>query len=64
MEPGEHLVVCGGIPELGSWDPSKGLKLSWAPGDGWVGKTRLPANAVFDAKVSFNPLGDDLQGCI
>ena len=52
LKPGESLVLCGDIPELGSWDPSKGLKLNWQPGDSWVGKIRLPAKVTFDAKVS------------
>ena len=51
VKQGESLILCGDIPEMGGWDPTKGLKLNWLPGDSWVGKIRLPAGATFDAKV-------------
>ena len=54
LKSGESLVLCGDIPELGSWDPNNGLELlQRQPGDNWVGKIRLPITASFQAKVSF-----------
>ena len=51
LKVGDSLVLCGDIPELGSWDPSKGLQLEWREGDSWVGQIRLPSYAAFNAKV-------------
>ena len=51
LKVGESLVLCGDIPELGSWDPSKGLQLEWREGDSWAGQIRLPSYAAFNAKV-------------
>ena len=51
VKEGEFLVLCGDIAELGSWDPTKGLKMESQGGESWMGKIRLPASATFDAKV-------------
>jgi len=33
---GEVLCVVGSIPKLGSWDPTKGLKMNWNEGGSWT----------------------------
>ena len=40
------------LPSPHSWDPRRGLKLMWRPGDSWFGRIRLPANLAFEAKVN------------
>ncbi len=35
---GQHIGVCGNIPELGNGNPQMGLKLSYLPGDIWSGE--------------------------
>lgn len=49
--PGEAVVICGSVPELGSWDPEKGLKLTWHDGHNWRGRVEMPADTIFEAKV-------------
>ncbi|WP_232831976.1 carbohydrate-binding module family 20 domain-containing protein [Nocardiopsis sp. FIRDI 009] len=49
---GQEVYVVGSIPELGSWDPASGLRLStnetsypW-----WGGSTGLPVGTEFEYK--------------
>lgn len=39
---GDSLYICGSIDELGNWDPKKGFRLQWTPGDTWVGEFIIP----------------------
>lgn len=38
---GENLYVVGSIPELGNWNPEKGLKLNYHDGYDWTSALRL-----------------------
>ena len=51
--PGQHLTLVGSVPELGSWNPAEGLKMTWQPGHAWVGETSLASGAMkpTEAKV-------------
>eukprot|EP00798_Chlamydomonas_sp_ICE-L_P031102 gene31102-6232_t len=40
--PGQHLLLVGSLPQLGSWNPNKGLMMTWQPGHMWVGEVELP----------------------
>jgi hypothetical protein len=40
---GASLAIVGGVPELGSWDASKALRLAWAPGNRWSADVDMPA---------------------
>eukprot|EP00955_Chlamydomonas_euryale_P092609 364723-Chlamydomonas_euryale.AAC.8 len=44
------VLLCGSLPELGSWRTADALRLSWS-GSHWVGRCALPVNAPFEAKV-------------
>jgi isoamylase len=35
--PGQDLYVVGSVPELGSWDTSKAIKLNWVSASQWSG---------------------------
>lgn len=35
---GRALFVCGGLKELGGWDPKRAVRLEWAEGDHWRGR--------------------------
>ena len=48
---GFSLAEPSAVPLPDSWDPRRGLKLTWRPGDSWFGRIRLPANLAFEAKV-------------
>ena len=39
---GDSLYICGDLEELGNWDPKKGFRLQWTPGDIWVGELKVP----------------------
>ncbi len=49
-QPGQHIVITGSAPQLGAWNPSKGLRLNWGPGNRWTGHADLPLHAT-DMKV-------------
>lgn len=38
---GENIIVVGSIEELGSWDPIKGLNLTWNPSHRWTGTLKF-----------------------
>ncbi len=51
VAPGEQLAVVGDRPELGSWDPSRGLALARGPGsapgaDNWTAAVQLAAGPL------------------
>ena len=48
---GETLVVVGSAPSLGSWDASKGARLSWTDGDVWIGEAAIPADTAVEYKL-------------
>lgn len=48
---GEYLVLVGSLPQLGSWDSTKGFKLISRGNDVWSADLLLPSNAMFEAKV-------------
>ena len=49
--PGQSLKVVGSIPQLGGWDPAKGLALEWKPGHAWSASLTLPSHDQMEAKV-------------
>jgi len=56
---GQALYVCGNIPALGDWDPRRAFKLTWTPGDNWVGDIYVQAPCDFEYKyivADFNEL--------
>lgn len=42
---GDRLVVVGDAPELGAWDPQRGVALDGAAWPRWTGAVTLPAGA-------------------
>lgn len=49
--PGQHLVLVGSVPALGSWNPSSGVKMVWQAGHNWSAELRLPRQGDIHAKV-------------
>ncbi|EJD41855.1 hypothetical protein AURDEDRAFT_115297 [Auricularia subglabra TFB-10046 SS5] len=47
---GDHIYVVGDIPELGSWDPDRAIKLSSAKYPLWTAAVVLPADTTFEYK--------------
>ena len=48
VQPGQAVLLVGGAPQLGSWDPAGGLALSWAEGHAWSGVLQLPAGQAME----------------
>ena len=38
---GQYVTLVGSAPELGTWNPKDGLKMTWQPGHAWVGHAHL-----------------------
>eukprot|EP00197_Chlamydomonas_leiostraca_P009652 CAMPEP_0202864650 /NCGR_PEP_ID=MMETSP1391-20130828/4806_1 /ASSEMBLY_ACC=CAM_ASM_000867 /TAXON_ID=1034604 /ORGANISM="Chlamydomonas leiostraca, Strain SAG 11-49" /LENGTH=1382 /DNA_ID=CAMNT_0049544415 /DNA_START=218 /DNA_END=4365 /DNA_ORIENTATION=+ len=50
--PGQQLLLVGGAPTLGNWDPTNGLRLRWGPGHTWqAAGVALPADSEVEAKL-------------
>ena len=41
---GQDLYVVGNVPELGSWDVAKAVKLNWVDSDTWSGPVFFTAS--------------------
>ena len=48
---GQNIYVVGSIPELGSWDPTKALRLTASPYPSWSTTIALPKNTSFEYKL-------------
>ncbi|OMJ82838.1 hypothetical protein SteCoe_16371 [Stentor coeruleus] len=48
---GENIIVVGSIEELGSWDPLKGLNLTWNSSHRWTGALKF-SNLPFEYKYA------------
>ncbi len=58
-QPGQEVTLVGDLPELGGWDPSKGLKLDGGGYPTWSGAAELPSGVAFRYKyVVRGPDGD------
>jgi hypothetical protein len=49
---GENLFVVGESEELGNWDPLRGLRMAWWPGNYWSIETDLPSGHDFKWKYA------------
>jgi len=47
---GQNVYVVGNLPELGSWKPASGVKMSAASYPDWTAKVGLPAGTSFEYK--------------
>lgn len=43
---GDSAVVVGSAPELGSWNPQRGLVLQWGEGDTWSSRAQLSPGEI------------------
>jgi hypothetical protein len=50
---GQLIAVAGSVPELGSWDSSKALKLTWNSGNVWEGDLRLAGTSTQPIEYKF-----------
>lgn len=41
---GQELLLCGNAQELGGWDLSKAVKMTWSEGNHWTCKVEMRAN--------------------
>eukprot|EP00198_Chlamydomonas_reinhardtii_P002415 XP_001691751.1 predicted protein [Chlamydomonas reinhardtii] len=41
---GHGYAVVGSVPELGSWDPNRAVRMQWTDGDTWQAVVRLPVD--------------------
>jgi len=48
---GDQLVVVGDAPELGAWDPTRGVRLDGASWPRWTGRVTVPAGARLRYKL-------------
>jgi hypothetical protein len=53
---GEHILMCGGAPELGDWDPTRAQPMA-RDGEKWLASVELPAGA--DVPFKFLRRTDD-----
>ena len=53
--PSENLFLCGSIPELGSWDTNKALRMQYNPSSIWSVSLFLP-KINFDIPIFFKAL--------
>ncbi|MFR9722372.1 carbohydrate-binding module family 20 domain-containing protein [Streptomyces sp. MS19] len=47
---GENVYVVGGVPQLGSWDPARAVRLGSGSYPVWRADIDLPAGTVFQYK--------------
>ncbi|GLC39272.1 hypothetical protein PLESTM_000872100 [Pleodorina starrii] len=47
---GEAFAVVGSVPELGSWDPTRAVKMTWTAGDVWLAHVQLPVDTEVQYK--------------
>ncbi len=49
---GDELVLVGDAPELGAWDPARGVRLDGATWPRWTGRVTVPAGARLRYKLA------------
>ncbi|PZF84411.1 CBM20 domain-containing protein, partial [Micromonospora endophytica] len=51
--PGQEVYVVGSLPQLGSWNPANGVKLTTTSGSypTWTGSVEIPAGTAFEWKL-------------
>lgn len=47
---GQQFLVVGDDPNIGLWDPSDGVPLSWSEGHVWTAEVDIPSNKVINYK--------------
>jgi hypothetical protein len=47
---GRALYVVGGVEELGNWNPSNSVRLTWSEGDNWSAEVALPFDKLIEYK--------------
>ena len=52
---GQEVFVTGNHPDLGNWNPTRGAKLYWTPGNVWTGSAAVKAGATLDYKFVSAP---------
>lgn len=50
VDYGQHVVLVGSVPELGSWILADGVSLTWSEGDLWNATLELPSTSVLEYK--------------
>jgi regulator of replication initiation timing len=50
VDYGQHIVLVGSMPELGSWILADGISLTWSEGDLWNATVELPSTSVLEYK--------------
>lgn len=50
VDYGQHIVLVGSMPELGSWILADGVSLTWSEGDLWNATLELPSTSVLEYK--------------
>jgi len=48
--PGEYLLVCGSISELGNWDVSHAKRMRWSDGHVWTAELSVNSDSEFEYK--------------
>jgi hypothetical protein len=43
---GDRLCIVGDLPQLGAWEPNKGLVLEWRAGHDWAASAQLQPGGV------------------
>lgn len=50
VDYGQHIVLVGSMPELGSWILADAVALTWSEGDLWHATLELPSTSVLEYK--------------
>ena len=58
---GEVVKVVGSERELGEWNPSNGLRLSWSEGNVWVAEIESRVGCVMEFKIVIVTTGGGLN---
>ena len=45
--PGQVLKIVGDHENLGTWEPAKGIQMTWTDGHVWSAEVELPANQTY-----------------
>ena len=48
---GSMIRAVGSGPDMGDWDPTKGLNMTWQEGDVWTAKVDVPVGESLKFKV-------------
>ena len=52
---GSMIRAVGSGPDMGDWDPTKGLNMTWQEGDVWTAKFDVPVGESLKFKVRGHP---------